>query len=132
MSADPTTSEGPVTDEAKKNGKPAETERLKKHLASARKKRVPFHLTRDEFLTICRWQLGSQYARSAALLEASSEKRIKRITKLAFAVKDTDADFELAARLAILGLLPGVGPKVARAILTLSHPRKYAHLDAPT
>ncbi len=130
MSADPTTSEGPVTDEAKKNGKPAETERLKKHLASARKKRVPFHLTRDEFLTICRWQLGSQYARSAAVLEANSERRIKRITKLAFAVKDKEVAFELSARLAILGLLPGVGPKVARAILTLTYRKKYASLDA--
>jgi len=113
-----------------KDGRVAETERLKARLARARDKRVPFYLTRDEFLEICRWQLGEQYARAAHLLEASSDRRIRRISRLAFAFKDKEAQFELAARLAILRLLPGVGLGVASAILALCHPKKYAPLDA--
>jgi len=108
----------------------AETERLKARLARARDKRVPFYLTRDEFLEICGWQLGDQYARAAHLLEANSEKRVKRISQLAFAVKDKEAAFELSARLTILRLLPGVGLGVASAILALCNPRRYAPLDA--
>jgi len=114
-------------DKATTDGKLPAAERLEKHLAQARNKRVPFYLTRDEFLKICRSQLGVRYARSAGVLEANSEKRVKRITKLAFAVKDKEPEFELSARLAILRLLPGVGPKVAAAILTLTSPKKCAH-----
>ena len=109
----------------------AETERLKARLARARDKRVPFYLTRDEFLEICGWQLRDQYARSARLLEANSEKRIKRITQLAFAVKDKDAEFELLARVAILRVLPGVGLGVASALLALCYPKRYAALTGP-
>jgi hypothetical protein len=107
-----------------------QTERLKARLARARDKRVPFALTGDEFLEICRWKLGDAYDRSAELLESHSEKRVRRITELAFAVKDKDADFALAARLGILRLLPGVGIGLASAILALCHPRRYAPLDA--
>jgi len=115
---------------AAKDADLAETERLKARLARARDKRVPFYLTREEFLEICHWQLGDKFARAARLLESSSERRIKRITRLAFAVKDKDADFELGARLAILRLLPGVGIGVASAILALCNPKKLAPLDA--
>ncbi len=108
----------------------AATERLKARLARARDKRVPFHLTRDEFLEICRWKLGEQYARSSGLLEANSAKRVKRVTEQAFAVRDRDPDFELAARIAILRLLPGVGLGVASAILGLCFPKRFAPLDA--
>jgi len=108
----------------------ATTERLKAHLARARDKRVPFYLTRDEFLEICGWKLGEHYARSSRTLEASSPKRVKRITELAFAVKDRDPDFEVGARLAILRLLPGVGLGVASAILGLCYPKRFAPLDA--
>ena len=107
-----------------------EAERLKARLARARDKRVPLHLSRDEFLDICRWQLGDQYGRASHLLESSSEKRIKRTTQMAFACKDKEAEFELAGRVTILRLLPGVGIGVASAILALCYPKKYAPLDA--
>ena len=115
---------------AAKDAELAATERLKARLARARDKRVPFFLTGEEFLEICHWQLGDQFARAARLLESSSDRRVKRITKLAFAVKDKEADFELGARLAILRLLPGVGLGVASAILALCNPKKFAPLDA--
>lgn len=114
---------------AAKDADLAATERLKARLARARDKRVPFHLTREEFLEICGWQLRDQYARAAHLLEANSEKRVRRVSQLAFTVKDKEAAFELSARLAILRLLPGVGLGVASAILALCNPKKYAPLD---
>lgn len=107
-----------------------EAERLKARLARACDKRVPFYLSCDEFLAVCRWKLGDQYGRAAHLLESSSEKRIKRVTQMAFAFKDKDADFELRARLATLGLLPGVGLGVATAILGLCYPKSYAPIDS--
>ncbi len=113
-----------------KDGDLADTERLMARLARARDKRVPFYLTRDEFLEICRWRLGEQYARSSHALEASSAKRVKRITELAFAVKDRDPDFELDARLSILRLLPGVGLGVASTVLGLCYPKRFAALHA--
>ena len=108
----------------------AAAERLKTRLARARDKRVPFYLSRDEFLSICRWKLRDQYARAAGLLESSSEKRVKRTTQMAFACKDKDAGFELAGRVTILRLLPGVGIGVASTILALCYPRRYATLDS--
>jgi hypothetical protein len=107
-----------------------EAERLKARLARARDKRVPLYLSSDEFLAVCRWKLGDQYSRAAHLLESNSEKRIKRATQMAFAFKDKDAEFELRARLAILGLLPGVGLGVATAILGLCYPKTYAPIDS--
>lgn len=107
-----------------------EAERLKTRLGRARDKRVPFYLSRDEFLAVCRWKLGDQYGRTAHLLESSSEKRIKRTTQMAFGCKDRDVEFELGARLAILGLLPGVGLGLASAILALCYPKRCAALDA--
>lgn len=106
-----------------------EAERLKARLARARDRRVPLYLSRDEFLAVCRWKLGDQYGRAAHLLESSSEKRIKRTTQMAFSFKDKEAEFELAARLTILRLLPGVGIGVASAILALCYPKRYAPLD---
>lgn len=108
----------------------AEAERLKARLARARDKRVPLHLSRDEFLSICRWQLRDQYGRTAHLLESSSDKRIKRTTQMAFGCKDKEAGFELAGRVTILRLLPGVGIGVASAILALCYPKRYAPLDS--
>ena len=102
----------------------AEAERLKQRLV----RRVPC-LSRDEFLEICRWKLRDQYGRAARLLESSSQKRIKRITQMALAFKDKDAEFELSGRVKTLSLLPGVGLGVASAILALSFPRKYAPID---
>lgn len=113
-----------------RDGDLAATERLKARLARARDKRVPFYLTREEFLEICRWKLGEQYSRSSRALESSSAKRVKRVSELAFAVRDRDPDFELAARLAILRLLPGVGLGIASAILGLCYPKRFAPLDA--
>jgi len=109
---------------------PRETDRLKARLAKVRDRRVPFYLSRDEFLAICRWKLADQYARSAAALESSGEKRVKRTTQLAFACRDKDAAFELAGRVTILRLLPGVGIGLATAILALCYPKRYAALDA--
>lgn len=107
-----------------------EAERLKTRLARARDKRVPLYLSRDEFLSICRWKLGNQYSRVGQQLESSSQKRIKRTTQMAFACKDKEAEFELAGRVTILRLLPGVGIGVATAILALCYPKRYASLDA--
>ncbi len=107
----------------------AEAERLKARLARARDKRVPLYLSRDEFLAVCKWKLADQYGRAAHLLESSSEKRIKRTTQLAFSCRDKDAGFELAGRMTILRLLPGVGIGVASAILGLCYPKRYAPLD---
>jgi hypothetical protein len=107
-----------------------EAERLKASLARAHDKRVPFYLTRDEFLDICRWKLRDQYGRTAHLLEANSEKRIKRTTQMAFAIKDKDAEFVLAGRVTLLRLLPGVGIGVASAILALCNPKMYAPIDS--
>jgi hypothetical protein len=118
-----------LTAKRSKGGDLAETERLKARLARARDRRVPFSLTRDEFLEICHWKLADQYARPARQLESNSAKRVKRVTEMAFAVKDRDPDFELGARLAILRLLPGVGVGIASAILGLCWPKRYAPLD---
>jgi hypothetical protein len=107
-----------------------EAERLKARLARARDKRVPLYLSREEFLAICRWKLGDQYSRAARLLESSSEKRIKGVTLMALAFKDKDVEFELAGRLTILRLLPGVGIGVASAILALCFPKTYAAIDS--
>jgi hypothetical protein len=108
----------------------ATTERLKTRLARARDKRVPLYLSREEFLAICRWKLGDQYSRAARQLESSSEKRIKRVTQMAFGFKDKDAGFDLAARVTILRLLPGVGLGIASAVLALCYPKTYAPIDA--
>ena len=108
----------------------AEAERLKARLGRARDKRVPLYLSRDELLSICRWKLRDQYSRGARLLESSSEKRVKRTTQMAFACKDKDAGFELAGRVTILRLLPGVGIGVASTVLALCYPRRYATLDS--
>ena len=70
------------------HGDLAEADRLKARLARARDKRVPFYLSRDEFLAVCRWKLADQYGRAAHLLESNSEKRIKRATQMAFGFKD--------------------------------------------
>jgi uncharacterized membrane protein len=119
-----------LTAKRSKDGDLMATERLKTRLARARDKRVPFYLTQDELLEICRWKLGDQYVRSARLLESSSPKRVRRVTELAFAVKDGDPEFELGARLAILRLLPGVGLGVASAILALCWPKRFGPIDA--
>jgi hypothetical protein len=103
----------------------AEAERLKSRLV----RRVPPCLSRDEFLDVCRWKLGDQYGRSARLLEANSQKRIKRTTQAALAFKDKKAEFELAGMVTMLRLLPGVGIGVASAILALCYPKRYAPLD---
>ena len=117
---------------AKGTGDPdlVEAERLKARLARSRDKRVPLYLSRDELLSVCRWKLGDQYVRAASLLESSSEKRVKRTTQAAFTFKDKEAEFELAARLTILRLLPGVGIGAASAILALCYPKRYAPLDS--
>lgn len=107
-----------------------EAERLKAHLARARDKRVPLYLSRAEFLDICRWKLRDRYGRTAHLLESNSPKRIKRTTQMAFGFKDKEAEFELAGRVTILGLLPGVGIGVASAILALCYPKRHAPIDA--
>ena len=107
-----------------------EAERLKAHLARVGEKRVPLYLSRGDFLRICRWKLRDQYGSAAHALESSSPKRIKRVTQMAFSLKDKEAGFELAGRLAILRLLPGVGIGVASAILALRYPKKYAPIDA--
>ena len=107
-----------------------EAERLKALLARVSNRRVPLHLSRGEFLRICHWKLRDQYGRAAHALESSSPKRIKRVTQMAFSLKDKEAGFELAGRLAILRLLPGVGIGVASAILALRYPKKYAPIDA--
>jgi hypothetical protein len=106
-----------------------EAERLKARLSRARDKRVPFYLSREEFLAVCRWKLGGQYGRSAHLLESSSERRIKRTTQMAFGCKDKEVEFELAGRITVLRLLPGVSIRLASAILALCYPKRYAALD---
>ena len=109
----------------------AEVESLKHSLARAREKRRPFYLKREEFLAVCRWKLGDQYSRhTGQLLESSSAKRIQRTTEMAFAFSDPDAEFALSGRIALLGLLPGVGIGLATAILALCYPKRYAPIEA--
>jgi len=77
------------------------------------------HLTRSEFLTICRWKSP----RSIRHCMKNSAHRIRRQSATAIASRDERARFEA------LTALDGVGAPTASAILTLIDPRRYGVID---
>jgi hypothetical protein len=77
------------------------------------------HLTKPEFLAICRWKSP----RSIRHCLKNSPARIRRQSATAFASRDERVQFEA------LTALDGVGAPTASAILTLTDPRRYGVLD---
>lgn len=77
------------------------------------------HLTKPEFLAICRWKSP----RAIRHYMKNSPARIRRQSAMALASRSERARFEA------LTALDGVGAPVASAILTLTNPRRYGVLD---
>ncbi len=94
----------------------AETRELIRDLRGARRRG---HLTKREFLTICRWKSP----RAIALSEKNSRDRIRRCTTTAFASRSESVRFEA------LTALYGVAAPTASAILTLTDPLRYGVID---
>ena len=93
-----------------------ETRDLVRALRGARRRG---HLTKGEFLAICRWKSP----RAIALCRTNSSERIRRRTAAAFASRSERVRFEE------LTALHGVGAPTASAILTMTDPRRYGVLD---
>jgi len=77
------------------------------------------HLTRQEFLAVCRWKSP----RSIRHCLKNSPARIRSQSAAALATRDERVRFEA------LVALDGVGAPTASAILTLIDPRRYGVLD---
>src|SRR6185295_13433294 len=77
------------------------------------------HLTKPEFLAICRWKSP----RATRHYMKNSPARIRRQSAMAFASRSERARFEA------LTALDGVGTPMASAILTLTNPRRYGVID---
>ena len=77
------------------------------------------HLTKREFLAICRWKSP----RAIRHYMKNSPDRIRRHSAVAFSSLSERARYEA------LTALDGVGTPVASAILTLSNPRRYGVID---
>ena len=93
-----------------------ETVLLMRELRAAR---LRGHLTKPEFLTICRWKSP----RAIRHCMKNSPARIRRHSAIALASRDERAKFDA------LTALDGVGAPTASAILTLTNPRRYAVID---
>ena len=77
------------------------------------------HLTKREFLAICRWKSP----RAIRHFMKNSPDRIRRHSAMALASRSELARFEA------LTALDGVGAPMASAILTLTNPRRYGVID---
>lgn len=77
------------------------------------------HLTKREFLAICRWKSP----RAIRHCMKNSPARIRLQSAIALASRDERAKFEA------LTALDGVAAATASAILTLTNPRRYAVID---
>jgi len=77
------------------------------------------HLTKSEFLAICRWKSP----RAIRYFMKNSPARIRRQSSMALASRSERARFEA------LTALDGVGAPMASAILTLTNPRRYGVID---
>lgn len=77
------------------------------------------HLTKGEFLAICRWKSP----RAIRHCMKNSPARIRLQSATAFSSRDERAKFEA------LTALDGVAAPTASAILTLTDPRRYAVID---
>ena len=77
------------------------------------------HLTKREFLAICRWKSP----RAIRHYLKNSPARIRRQSAAALAARSERARFEA------LTALDGVGAPMASAILTLTNPRRYGVID---
>jgi hypothetical protein len=77
------------------------------------------HLTKREFLAICRWKSP----RAIRHYMKNSPARIRRQSAAALAARSERARFEA------LTALDGVGAPMASAILTLTNPHRYGVLD---
>ena len=97
---------------------PAETDAEVESIGAAAKGRG--HLTRGEFLTICRWKTP----RSRSRCETNSESLIEEATTIRL-----PALREERLRIGTLTLLKGVGWPTASVLLHLCHPDRYPILD---
>jgi hypothetical protein len=77
------------------------------------------HLTKREFLAVCRWKSP----RAVRHYMKNSPARIRRQSAAALAARSERARFEA------LTALDGVGAPMASAILTLTNPRRYGVID---
>ena len=77
------------------------------------------HLTKREFLAICRWKSP----RAIRHFMKNSPDRIRRHSAMALASRSELVRFEA------LTALDGVGAPMASAILTLTNPRRYGVID---
>jgi hypothetical protein len=77
------------------------------------------HLTKPEFLAICRWKSP----RAIRHFMKNSAARIRRQSAMALASRSERARYEA------LTALDGVGAPMASAILTLTNPRCYGVID---
>lgn len=107
----------------------AETERLKEELRSLRAQRNPLFLSAKDLEPIFQWKLDTQYGRNKHLRDANTDDAYKTVTRAAFAILETDAEYEAELRLGILTSLRGIGVPVASAILALAEPDRYCVTD---
>ena len=106
-----------------------ETERLKMLMGQLRGSRDPFYLAGADLDPIFRWKLTNQYERNRRFRDTNTDSAYRTITQAAFAVRESDADYEAELRLGILASLRGVGVPVASAILALVEPERYCAID---
>lgn len=76
------------------------------------------YYSRDDFLAVGRWKS----ARSLSYLERNSDNDIKDVTRMALAAPER-------LRYRILGVLHGVGEKMASALLTVPYPEQFTVAD---
>jgi hypothetical protein len=93
-----------------------ETERLMGELAHVKKKGF---LERGELAKIAYWKSP----RVKSFISLNSPKKVKRVTRKAFATRNE------RQRIDLLTSLHGVGLPVASAILMLTHPKQYPVID---
>ena len=105
------------------------TQTLLNQFEHLKKERSSFYLTESEFYEILKWKLRNQFHRQSKIRERNSDENIREITKLAFAISNPNADYEIELKIKLLSCLNGIGIPVASAILTLCFPEKYAVID---
>jgi hypothetical protein len=84
---------------------------------------------RDEFIRVCRWKLGTQYARVAEKVESNSDAAVQVVTEATFRLTDPCELTELRLRFGALQALSGVAMGVGSAVLALTYPEDYAVID---
>lgn len=106
-----------------------ETKRLISNFTEIKKARVPFYLKMDELDEILHWKLRGQYKRQYRNIKQNNDFLIKEVTQSAFAIENSDNQYEITLILKTLVQLHGVQIPVASAIMSLCYPDKYCVID---